>query len=210
MKITAIEIFDVETTVGPDWHPILVRIQTDEGLSGVGEVGLAAVGLGLLRAGPDGGRGLRRSDRQSCIRAWRRPRALLREGQKLARHAAAAIDLSDGLASDARRLAEAGGVRVVIEQDRLRRALSPPLLRVADRLGRDAVGLALFGGEDYALLAAGPPRRRPGIARPVGYVERGHGVVLQSSDRSQAAELGEGFDHFAAGAGAAQLDTPGR
>jgi L-alanine-DL-glutamate epimerase-like enolase superfamily enzyme len=54
MKVTRIEIFDLETTVGSDWHPVLVRIQTDEGISGVGEVGLAygsahSAGAGMVR-----------------------------------------------------------------------------------------------------------------------------------------------------------------
>ena len=44
MKITHVEIFDVDTD--PDafdvpWHPVIVRINTDEGISGVGEAGLA-------------------------------------------------------------------------------------------------------------------------------------------------------------------------
>ncbi len=38
MKITDVEIFDV--TLG-GWNPVLVRINTDEGISGVGEVALA-------------------------------------------------------------------------------------------------------------------------------------------------------------------------
>ncbi|WP_353120312.1 mandelate racemase/muconate lactonizing enzyme family protein [Nitratidesulfovibrio sp.] len=42
MKITAVEVFDldVEGTAIP-WHPVVVRIHTDEGISGVGEAGLA-------------------------------------------------------------------------------------------------------------------------------------------------------------------------
>lgn len=44
MKVTDVEIFDVDTD--PDafdvpWHPVIVRINTDEGISGVGEAGLA-------------------------------------------------------------------------------------------------------------------------------------------------------------------------
>ena len=42
MKITQVEIYHV--TYGPKvsgWHPIIVRIHTDEGISGIGEVALA-------------------------------------------------------------------------------------------------------------------------------------------------------------------------
>jgi galactonate dehydratase len=45
MKVTNIEIFDIyyppEKIIRPYWHPIIVRVNTDEGISGVGEVGLA-------------------------------------------------------------------------------------------------------------------------------------------------------------------------
>ena len=39
MKITEVEIFNVPLTSGP--KPVIVRIYTDEGISGLGEVGLA-------------------------------------------------------------------------------------------------------------------------------------------------------------------------
>ena len=44
MKIKSVEIFDVEiggSNKNFAWHPVLVRIQTDEGIHGVGEAGLA-------------------------------------------------------------------------------------------------------------------------------------------------------------------------
>ncbi len=41
MKITNVEIFDIKADWTAAWNPVLIRINTDEGLSGVGEVGLA-------------------------------------------------------------------------------------------------------------------------------------------------------------------------
>lgn len=41
MKITRVEIFDMDCPKRPQWHPVFVRIHTDEGISGVGEAGLA-------------------------------------------------------------------------------------------------------------------------------------------------------------------------
>ncbi len=41
MHITYVEIFDIECPKRPKWHPVFVRIHTDEGISGVGEAGLA-------------------------------------------------------------------------------------------------------------------------------------------------------------------------
>ena len=40
MKVVSVEVYDVET-VAPAWHPVIVRVNTDEGISGLGEVGLA-------------------------------------------------------------------------------------------------------------------------------------------------------------------------
>ena len=41
MKITKVEIFDIECPERPPWNPVFVRIYTDEGITGVGEAGLA-------------------------------------------------------------------------------------------------------------------------------------------------------------------------
>ncbi len=56
MKITQVEIFDVGLSSKPplNWNPVLIRIHTDEGVNGVGEVGLAygigsSAGVGMVR-----------------------------------------------------------------------------------------------------------------------------------------------------------------
>ena len=56
MKIVEIEIFDVNfaQTVSRRWNPVMVRIQTDEGIHGIGEVALAygvgsSAGVGMAR-----------------------------------------------------------------------------------------------------------------------------------------------------------------
>ena len=122
----------------------------------VGEVGLAAAGLAALRL-----RGARdRGELASCVQAWRRPRALLARGRELAQLASSAIDVSDGLASDARQLARASGVRLVVSRQQLRAALAPALLSGSRALRRSPLAFALYGGEDYALLATGPSARR--------------------------------------------------
>ena len=41
MKVTSIEIWDVNCETMPYHHPVIIRVNTDEGISGVGEVGLA-------------------------------------------------------------------------------------------------------------------------------------------------------------------------
>jgi L-alanine-DL-glutamate epimerase-like enolase superfamily enzyme len=41
MKVTSVEIWDTQNEQMPQWHPIIIRVNTDEGISGLGEVGLA-------------------------------------------------------------------------------------------------------------------------------------------------------------------------
>ncbi len=44
MKITSVDIWDCDVELAPKWqpwHPVIIRINTDEGISGLGEVGLA-------------------------------------------------------------------------------------------------------------------------------------------------------------------------
>ncbi len=169
----------------------------------VGDIGLARAGLlWLLRRGPHAERKVGPRARRAiarCVEAWRRPEALVRFGVRLRRCASAAIDISDGLSTDAAHLAAASRVCVVIEEQKLRAALSHPLVTASDVLGVDALELALAGGEDYALLAAGPGRLRPRAARTIGKVERGQGVRLASGGKARRLPSG-GFEHFDGGA----------
>lgn len=157
----------------------------------VGEVGLAAAGFALLRS-------RRRQPRSAaverCVRAWRRPQALLKRGPALVGRASAAIDVSDGLGGDVAHLGRESGVKVVIEAKALEAALAPELVSVAAWLAKAALEFALYGGEDYALVAAGPSARRPKFARRIGRVERGRGAFLESA--TTRLRLGAGFDHL--------------
>ncbi|HTQ08255.1 MAG TPA: thiamine-phosphate kinase [Polyangiaceae bacterium] len=159
----------------------------------VGDVGLAAAGFAWLERS-----GRRRPDAASrrCVRAWRRPSALVSRGVALLSRARAAIDVSDGLAGDATRLADASGCRLVLDEPALRGALDRALVVTAARLGRDALDFALYGGEDYALVAAGSGARRPSWARRIGWFERGAGGFLETA-AGRRVRLGGGFDHLA-------------
>jgi thiamine-monophosphate kinase len=105
-----------------------------------GPLGAAMLGLEALKAG------------SGDSLAYRRPRALLAEGQALAPHVSAMMDVSDGLLLDARRMAEASGVTIAV--DRATVPIATPEHR------RDE---ALRWGEDYQLLFTAPS----GTALPV-------------------------------------------
>lgn len=94
-----------------------------------GPVGAAMLGLEALRSGR--GDGL----------AYRRPAALLAEGQTLAPHVSAMMDVSDGLLLDALRLARASGVTLAID------GAAVPIATPENRRAE-----ALRWGEDYQLL----------------------------------------------------------
>lgn len=155
-----------------------------------GDLGLAAAGLRLLQRGalsPSSARARR------ALSAFRRPRAQLSAGLALAGRAHAAIDVSDGLAGDAAHLAQASSVRLLIDLPALEATLSPALRALAPELRVSARDLALYGGEDYALLATGPKRARPPGAQVIGRVEEGKGVWLAEGGRRTRAQ--RGFEH---------------
>jgi thiamine-monophosphate kinase len=158
----------------------------------LGDVGLAALGLALLRKRP---RASFRGAERACVAAWRRPRALIADGVRLAGRAHAAVDVSDGLAGDVLHLAQASGVRAVLDARSLEVALRAEVVEVARALRRSPLEVALHGGEDYALVASGPAARRPVRARVIGRIERGRGGVLVTGS-GQSSALGPGFDHL--------------
>jgi thiamine-monophosphate kinase len=178
------------TFLGTCEHAILRRgALAGDGLWMAGRVGLAAAGLRALDAGDGEVAAL-----EAAVHAWRRPRALIAEGRAMARVAHAAVDVSDGLACDVGHLADASAVGAVLDEGAL--LAVEGLAGAASAVGADALELALYGGEDYALVVASPLPIE-GFRR-IGEVTTGRGVALRSSNGERPMEP-RGFDHFTSG-----------
>jgi thiamine-monophosphate kinase len=119
-----------------------------------GSVGVSAAGLALLLEG-DVAR-LNRPEAEPLLAAHHRPVPRLAAGLTLAALGGrCAIDVSDGVASEAHHLASASGVAIELDPEKL------PLHTAAVALLGEAPArrLALSGGEDYQLLFTAPEAR---------------------------------------------------
>jgi len=154
-----------------------------------------------------------RAPHPDARRRFAHPVPRIGEARWLARAGAlhALIDLSDGLAGDARHLAAASGVCVQLRLDRIpidpsAAAQAPSGKSAATPLGAP-LRLALGGGEDYELCFAAPAsfteemaevfRAEFGIALTrVGSVVEGEGVVaVDENGRAHALDV-SGYSHM--------------
>ena len=157
-----------------------------DGLWVTGELGGPRLALRAWQAGQRPG--------ADAGRRFARPEARVAAGVWLAKHGATAmIDVSDGLASDARHLAAASALAVEIQ-----------LERVPCFLGADPL-VAVASGEEYELLAALPPSFGGPQAQAfqefldlpltrIGACAAGEGVRI--TDRGVVIAAPRGFDHF--------------
>lgn len=142
-----------------------------------------------------------------CAKALRttflHPQPRVKEGQLLVKEGIKAdMDISDGVASDMRHICRASKVGAIIRADLV--PINPTVKTCFD--AKDALELALGGGEDYELLFTGDEatiaRVRAKSEIPVTIIgdvvaeHRGEVVIVDANDRPVTLKR-TGWDHFA-------------
>ena len=158
--------------------------------------GLSAVGQQALRKDLKG-------FKESKVRHLR-PQPRIALGLALQEKVSACMDVSDGISTDAGRLAKASKVKLIVEHERLPR--HQELLAFAEQHGGRWDSLVLNGGEDYELLFTAPaelPDRIAGL--PIHCIGRigggkegcvtGEGAFLEINGELKPLEP-RGWDHF--------------
>jgi thiamine-monophosphate kinase len=161
--------------------------------------GLGGAGAGLALLEGRGDPAVLPSDLVEAMRTrYARPQPQLEQGRALARAGARGmIDLSDGLATDARHLARRSGVRLELWLSRL--PLDPGVEEVAAQLGVEPSALAATAGEDYELCVCVPAScaelAQAGSQRPLAWI----GEVVEGQPEvcfMDCADELSGFEHL--------------
>jgi thiamine-monophosphate kinase len=161
-------------------------------LAVTGELGASAAGLLALQND--------HREPERLIQKHLRPEPRTAAGRIAARlRVSAMLDLSDGLATDAKRICEASGVGCRVELEKL--PISEDTREICARFDRDAKELAATGGEDYELLISAPEdvvtALSEGLEFPltvIGSVIEGEGAIfLRNGNPVQNLS---GWDHF--------------
>ena len=158
-----------------------------------GELGASAAGLLALESGGAGWKRL--------VSRHLRPEPRVEAGRVAAGLGVGAMmDLSDGLASDVRRVCGRSGVGCRVDLDLL--PVADDTRGFAASLGRDPQELAATGGEDYELLISAPAAVLDALARSVGVPVTVIGEVTDGGDvvfHRAGEPVGDlsGWDHFA-------------
>lgn len=171
-----------------------------------GTLGDSALGLGIRRDAAQGRAwGLDDTSAEALRARYLRPEPRIGLVVPLRDHASAAMDVSDGLVKDAKRLARASDVAITLD------AKLVPLsaaARAAVSCRPDLLETVVTGGDDYEVLATVPPdqadlfragaRERGVDVTVIGRVTQGTGLTVLALDGRPWAVTRDGWDHFPA------------
>jgi thiamine-monophosphate kinase len=192
---TSAEVLTVDVAILGDLHtrPVLRSgARPGDLLAVTGELGAGAAGLLALEQDASG------YDR--LVRRCLRPEPRLEAGRAAAELGAGAMmDLSDGLASDVRRVCDRSGVGCDIDLNLL--PVETDTAELARSLGHDPAILAATGGEDYELLISASEQVLDELAESIALPLT---VIGEVTPKDVAFRRGEeptgglsGWDHFA-------------
>ncbi len=152
-----------------------------------GKLGASCAGLNLFLKKKRGFDAVRKK--------YLEPKANIGKAYTLAKYASAMEDISDGLASDVRNICNASGCGAVINWEKI--PVSGDCEKAARALGKNARNFALFGGEDFELVATVPKKHASKVKGfVVGEVVKGRGLWLAKNGVKKKME-NAGYDHFA-------------
>jgi thiamine-monophosphate kinase len=161
-----------------------------------GELGAAALAVAFLHRD-----GLDASDKQLLLQKLQYPYPRVDLADILQEYASAAIDISDGLSGDLHHICVASGVGACVWL-----ADIPIHSLVGKYQGRDAVKLALHGGDDYELCFTIPRYKEESfLARlaasglscyPIGMIEEQKGLRMVTRDNEVKNLIPRGYSHF--------------
>lgn len=151
-----------------------------------GKLGASTAGLNLFLKKKRGFSGVKKKHLE--------PKAQLKKAYALAKFASAMEDCSDGLASEVKNICAASSCGAVIEWEKI--PVSSETERAAKVLGKEAKDFALFGGEDFELIATVPKKHAKKVnGFVVGHIVKGNKVFLERNGvRKELSKAG--FDHF--------------
>jgi len=139
------------------------------------------------------------------VDAQLRPAARLKEGRALVKSGAvtAAIDITDGLASNLWQISKESKVKIKIERELVPE--NPLVRRLATAHGLNVDDFVLYGGEDFELLftvkSSGWTKVRRALERigtsasVIGRVESGRGVFMKTKGKTRPLP-DRGYEHF--------------
>jgi thiamine-monophosphate kinase len=184
-----------DTTSWP--HPVAIDVtilaKPYPGIAPVRRDG-ARIGDSVFVTGPLGGSIL--GKHLSFTPRVREARAL---AEALGNKLHAMMDITDGLAIDLDRIAEASGVGALLDQSQVIATASDAAREIAKRDGRSVCDHVLTDGEDFELLIVGdvPPveGKRFGLL-PVGEIVEALGLTMRGEGGLMAPLEAKGYEHL--------------